>query len=93
MAEKAVFSAVQGRVPRGRATRVRPIPIELPGAVHHVTSRGDRCEPIFDDEDRRSILAMVELASARFDAQVLACCLMRITSSSGCTHFGPISRG
>jgi hypothetical protein len=36
---------------------------------------------------------MVELASARFDAQVLACCLMRITSSLCSTHLGPFSRG
>jgi REP element-mobilizing transposase RayT/AraC-like DNA-binding protein len=55
----------------------RPLRIEFPGAVYHVTSRGDRREPIFvDDEDRRSMLAVVEQAMARFDAQVLAYCLM-----------------
>jgi hypothetical protein len=31
----------------------RPLRIEFPGTVYHVTSRGDRCEPIFvDAEDR-----------------------------------------
>lgn len=31
----------------------RPLRIEFPGAVYHVTSRGDRRESIFaDDEDR-----------------------------------------
>jgi hypothetical protein len=35
----------------------RPLRIEFPGAVYHVTSRGDRREPIFvDDEDRRALL-------------------------------------
>ena len=55
----------------------RPLRIEFPGAVYHVTSRGDRREPIFiDDEDRRSMLAIVEQTMDRFDAQVLAYCLM-----------------
>jgi REP element-mobilizing transposase RayT len=55
----------------------RPLRIEFPGAVYHVTSRGDRGEPIFvDDEDRASLLAVVEQTMARFDAQVLAYCLM-----------------
>jgi len=35
----------------------RPLRIEFPGAVYHVTSRGDRREPIFVDEvDRRALL-------------------------------------
>jgi REP-associated tyrosine transposase len=55
----------------------RPLRIEFPGAVYHVTSRGDRREPIFvDDEDRQSMLSVVEQAMARFDAQALAYCLM-----------------
>lgn len=28
----------------------RPLRIEFPGAVYHVTSRGDRREPIFVDD-------------------------------------------
>ena len=31
----------------------RPLRIEFPGAVYHVTSRGDRREPIFVDDDVR----------------------------------------
>lgn len=55
----------------------RPLRIEFPGAVYHVTSRGDRREPIFeDDADRQSLLRVVEQGMARFDAQVLAYCLM-----------------
>jgi hypothetical protein len=35
----------------------RPLRIEFPGAVYHVTSRGDRREPIYkDDEDRHTQL-------------------------------------
>lgn len=55
----------------------RPLRIEFPGAVYHVTSRGDRREPIYrDDEDRETHLAIIAQAMGRFDAQVLAYCLM-----------------
>lgn len=55
----------------------RPLRIEFPGAVYHVTSRGDRRESIFvDDEDRGALLAIVEQGLERFDAQMLAYCLM-----------------
>ena len=55
----------------------RPLRIEFPGAVYHVTSRGDRRESIFeDDEDRLGLLDVVAQAMDRFDACVLAYCLM-----------------
>ena len=55
----------------------RPLRIEFPGAMYHVTSRGDRREPIFvDDDDRRALLVVVDQAMSRFDADVLAYCLM-----------------
>ena len=55
----------------------RPLRIEFEGAVYHVTSRGDRREPIFaDDGDRIRLLQIVGRAMERFDAQVLAYCLM-----------------
>jgi putative transposase len=55
----------------------RPLRIEFPGAVYHLTSRGDRREPIFvDDEDRETLLAIVAHALDRFDAVALAYCLM-----------------
>jgi putative transposase len=55
----------------------RPLRIEFPGAVYHVTSRGDRREAIYlDDADRVAHLAIIERAMERFDAQVLAYCLM-----------------
>lgn len=48
----------------------RPLRIEFPGAVYHVTSRGDRREPIYrDDIDRHTQLAVLAEASARFDAR------------------------
>lgn len=38
----------------------RPLRIEFPGALYHVTSRGDRREDIFvDDADRATLLAVV----------------------------------
>ncbi len=55
----------------------RPLRIEFPGAVYHVTARGDRREPIFvDDQDRDALLNIVGQALARFDAEILAYCLM-----------------
>src|SRR5437868_13841465 len=55
----------------------RPLRIEFPGTVYHVTSRGDRREPIFEDDvDREALLATVAHAMERFDAEVLAYCLM-----------------
>jgi REP element-mobilizing transposase RayT len=55
----------------------RPLRIEFPGAVYHVTSRGDRREDIFaDDADRSALRLVLEQALQRFDAQVLSYCLM-----------------
>lgn len=55
----------------------RPLRIEFPNAVYHVTSRGDRREPIFvDDEDREALLRVVAQGMDRFSAQVLAYCLV-----------------
>ena len=55
----------------------RPLRIEFPGAVYHVTSRGDRREPIYrDDDDRLAQLDVIAHAMDRFDAQLLTHCLM-----------------
>jgi len=44
---------------------------------NHVTSRGDRRESIYrDDADRQAQLDVIARAADRFDAQVLAYCLM-----------------
>ena len=55
----------------------RPPRIEFPGAIYHVTARGDRGEPIFkDDTDRMNLLSVFAQASSRFNARALAFCLM-----------------
>ena len=55
----------------------RPLRIEFPGAVYHVTARGDRREPIFfDDDDRHALLEVVTQALSRFDAEALSYCLL-----------------
>lgn len=55
----------------------RPLRIEFPGAVYHVTSRGDRRESIFvDDVDRTALLDVLGAGLERFDACALAWCLM-----------------
>jgi putative transposase len=55
----------------------RPLRIEFPGAVYHVTSRGDRQEPIFRDAaDRQLFLDVVDRSMERLDGEVLAYCLM-----------------
>jgi putative transposase len=56
---------------------VRPLRIEYPGAVYHVTARGDRREPIArDDTDRAHFLDVLSHALQRFDAQAWAYCVM-----------------
>lgn len=55
----------------------RPLRIEFPGAAYHVTSRGDRREPICrDDADRPAQLDILAHAMDRFGAHVLAYCQM-----------------
>ncbi len=55
----------------------RPLRIEFPGAIYHVTSREDRREPIFeDDTDRDAFLAVLGRTLPRFDGCALAYCLM-----------------
>ena len=46
----------------------RPLRIEFPGAIYHVTSRGDRREPIYlDDDDRAAFLAVLAAAAVAPD--------------------------
>jgi putative transposase len=55
----------------------RPLRLEFEGALYHVTSRGDRREPIYDDDiDRDAFLDIVGDAMERFDAIGFAYCLM-----------------
>lgn len=56
---------------------VRPLRIEFPGALYHVTARGDRREPIFeDDEDRRVFLSTLAEVVERCNWICHAYCLM-----------------
>jgi hypothetical protein len=51
----------------------RPLRIEFPGAVYHVTTRSDGREAIYrDDRDRLAQLEVIAHAMQRFDAQLLA---------------------
>ncbi len=55
----------------------RPLRIQFPGAVYHVTTRGDRQERIFEDtHDREAFLALLARALQRYSAMALAYCLM-----------------
>ncbi len=55
----------------------RPLRIEFPGALYHITSRGNRRESIYDgDEDRRLFLNVLESAIGRFNWICHAYCLM-----------------
>jgi REP element-mobilizing transposase RayT len=55
----------------------RKLRVEYPGAIYHVMNRGDRCEPIFrDEEDRQRFLATLGEACAKAGWQVHALCLM-----------------
>ena len=55
----------------------RPLRIEYPGAVYHVTSRGNRKEPIYeDDRDRLRFLDTLDEVCEIYNWGVLAYCLM-----------------
>ena len=55
----------------------RPLRLEYPGAVYHVTARGNRQAGIFsDDADRRAWLGILGLACDRFNFSVHAYCQM-----------------
>jgi putative transposase len=56
---------------------VRSARIQFPGAVYHLTARGnDRRDIFFTDEDRRYFLELVGRAVGRFHLQIFAFCLM-----------------
>lgn len=55
----------------------RPLRIEFPGAVYHVTSRGNDRAPIYvDDDDRRAFLNCLGETVTRFQWLCHAYCLM-----------------
>lgn len=55
----------------------RPIRIEFPNALYHVTARGDRREDIFeDDADRQMFLSTLEQVITQFNWLCHAWCLM-----------------
>lgn len=51
--------------------------LQFPGAVYHVCSRGDRQEPIFDeDNDRYIFLDVIAESATKYELSFLAYCLM-----------------
>ena len=59
---------------RGMGRKLR---VQYPGAIYHVMNRGDRREPIFqDDLDRQRFLQTLAEACAKTDWQMHAWCSM-----------------
>jgi putative transposase len=55
----------------------RPLRIEYPGAVYHITSRGNEKKPIYkDDQDRESFLFALDKVNKRYHWLCPAYCLM-----------------
>lgn len=55
----------------------RPLRLEYPGALYHVTARGDRREDIFtQDEDRTEFLSVLGVVCERFNWIIHAYCQM-----------------
>jgi len=55
----------------------RPLRIEYPGAVYHVTSRGNEKKPVFkDDHDRENFLNALQHVNKRYNWICHAYCLM-----------------
>ena len=65
----------------------RPLRIEFSGALYHITSRGDRREAIYeDDEDREMFLGVLVEVVERYNWICHAFCLMtwiRLDSGHG----------
>ncbi len=56
---------------------VRPIRIEFPNALYHVTSRGDRQEAIYEsNDDRRLYFEVLKEVYRRYRWRIHAYCLM-----------------
>ncbi|HWF59169.1 MAG TPA: transposase [Nitrospira sp.] len=55
----------------------RPLRIEFPGALYHVTARGNARQDIFlDDEDRQRFIGVLAHVVSRFHFRLYAHCLM-----------------
>ncbi len=55
----------------------RPLRLEFPGALYHITSRGNAGQEIFlDDEDRRAFLEILAEVVERYRFRCYAYCLM-----------------
>lgn len=55
----------------------RPLRIEYPGAVYHITSRGNEKKPVFkDDQDRNNFLNTLQHVKKRYNFICHAYCLM-----------------
>lgn len=55
----------------------RPLRLEFPGALYHVTARGNARQAIFlDDDDRHRFLEILGRVASRFHLLLHAYCLM-----------------
>ena len=55
----------------------RPLRIEFPGAIYHVTSRGNEQKAVFKSQrDREQFLSYLESATERYEAVIHVYCLM-----------------
>jgi REP element-mobilizing transposase RayT len=53
----------------------RPLRLEFAGVLYHITSRGDRREPIFeDDEDRQQFLLLPDKVCVIYNRVCYAYC-------------------
>ena len=56
----------------------RPLRLDIPGAVYHVTARGNARRAVFtDDEDRENYLRRLAAYREKFGFRLLAYCLMK----------------
>src|SRR6185437_4393319 len=59
------------------AVMSRPLRIQFPGALYHITSRGDGSESIYlDDSDRTIFLTILAQVCERYDWSCHSYCLM-----------------
>ena len=64
-------------MPDQKIKMARPIRLEFPGALYHITARGDRRDDIYEnDADRKSFLSLFESVCADHNWVCHAYCLM-----------------
>ena len=66
-----------GTVHISSAVMARPLRLDIPGALYHITARGNARQPIYrDDHDRKTFLSLLAATCNQYGWALHAYCLM-----------------